>query len=175
MLSLIFLTLLTMLTIGAPVGHPQQAVPTPSDANVLKVTTPSGRAATITVTEGGRATVGLKNGRTLAIEPSRAADGRLAVVISAKEIDPNTGVESWLVVERMSLVLRQPARFDDAMFPIGLEWDGVRSPTAAAGTTGEPCQRCCVVCGGEVICACRVQAPCGECCCESTCSCDIIG
>jgi hypothetical protein len=175
MLRVILLTLLTMLTIGSPLGHAPQAVATPLDAIMLKVTTPTGRAATITVPEGGRATVGLKNGRTLALEPSRAADGRLAVVISAKEIDPNTGAESWLVVDRLSLALRQPARFEDAMFPIGLEWDGVRSQTAAAGTTGEPCQRCCVVCGGEVICACRVQAPCGECCCASTCSCDIIG
>ena len=175
MLSVIFFTLLTMLTIGAPLGHSPQALPTPLDAIVLKVTTPSGRTSTMTVPEGGRATVGMKNGRTLSLEPSRTADGRLAVVISAKEIDPNTGAESWLVVDRLSLGLRQPARFEDAMFPIGLEWDGVRPRTAAAGTTGEPCQRCCVVCGGEVICACRVQAPCGDCCCPSTCSCDIIG
>jgi hypothetical protein len=175
MLSVIFLTLLTLLTIGGPLGHAPQSVATPLDAIVLKVTTPSGRTSMIAVPEGGRATVGLKNGRTLALEPSRTADGRLAVVISAKEIDPDTGAESWLVVDRMSLTLRQPARFEDAVFPIGLEWDGVRSRTVAAETTGEPCQRCCVVCGGEVICACRVQAPCGDCCCPSTCSCDIIG
>jgi hypothetical protein len=175
MLSVILLTLLTTLTIGGPLGHAPHAVPTASDAIALKLTTPSGRTSTVAVPEGGQVTVGLKNGRTLAVEPLRTADGRLAVVISAKQIDPDTGAESWLVVGRLSLALRQSARFEDAVFPIELEWVDVRSRAVAAETTDEPCQRCCVVCGGEVICACRVQAPCGDCCCPSACSCDIIG
>jgi hypothetical protein len=169
-------TLLTVLAAGSTLGLAIQPVQAPPDAVVLRVTTPSGQTSTIAVQEGGRATVGQLGGRTLGLEPSRTAAGRLDIVISAGEINRQTDVETWLVVGRLSLALRETARFEDEVFPIVVEWVDVRPRTASGeGVPAGPCQRCCVVCGGEVICACRVQAPCGDCCCPSTCACDIIG
>jgi hypothetical protein len=118
----LFLSLLTSFSFSLPGALASQAVPAQRNTIVLKLTTPSGRVSTIAVPEGGRATVGQQHGRTLALDPVRGADGRLQVVISAKTSDPETGADAWIVVGRLSLEMRQPARFEDQVFPIGIEW-----------------------------------------------------
>ena len=176
MIVAIALILLAVLTGTGPGAPPPQALLTPSDAVVLRLDTPSGRTFTVTVPDGGRATVGRQNGRTLGLVATLTAAGRLDVVITRRDIDPTTGGETWPEVGRMSLAPREQMRFEDAVFPFGLEWvdSRPRTPTAER-TAGDPCQRCCVVCGGEVVCGCRVQSACGDCCCAATCGCEIAG
>lgn len=98
------------------------------------------------------------------------------MVVTVKDVDPITGGEIWPVAERLLVQPQERIIIDDPLFPIELEWTDTRARVPpAVGSDSEPCLRCCVVCGGEVICACRVQSPCGDCCCRDTCGCDIVG
>ena len=54
-------------------------------------------------------------------------------------------------------------RFEDPAFPITVEWAGTIVRNALTpGDAPEPCERCCMVCGGDVVCGCRVQTACGR-------------
>jgi hypothetical protein len=171
-LALILMPLLNLQT--EPV---RQDPSMPSEAFILRVTTLSGRLFTVTIPAGARATVGRQNGRTLGLTATRSATGTLELVVTAKDVDAATGAESWPILGQLLVQANETVRFEDAAFPIAVEWAGTLARTAAGpGTATEPCERCCMVCGGEVVCGCRVQTACGECCCPAAaCGCGING
>ena len=154
----------------------RQGPATPSEAFVLRVTSPSGRLFTVTIPAGARATVGRQNGRTLGLTATRSATGMLDLVVTAKDVDAATGAESWPIMGQLLVQPNETVRFEDASFPIAVEWAGTLARTAPGpGTATEPCERCCMVCGGDVVCGCRVETACGECCCPGVaCGCGII-
>jgi hypothetical protein len=84
------LILLAMPTTVGPHGSAAQVASAQSDALVLRLDTPSGRTFTVTVPNGGRATVGKQNGRTLGLVTTLTEAGRVDVVISAREVGPAT-------------------------------------------------------------------------------------
>jgi hypothetical protein len=158
---------------GVQGGTGQSAAARPAPAVVLQVTMPSGSVSRLTIRSGMHGSVGSVLGPTLDLSPTLMGDGRLEIAVTPVAWDPATGsLAASGTTERQVVRPEDTARFADTNFPIVVKWLGTAPVTGSAGasTGDEDAERCCVICGSEVTCACEVITPCGDCC-SSTCSC----
>ena len=166
-----------LVTFGEPNPPVSVRAETPTiQTVVLGIDMPSGKTFKVSVRVGGRATVGVVDGPTLALMPTFLDDGRLALIIAELRVELPAGSETLQELERLVLDQRTPTSFSHSVLPLRVEWlETGQAPPATTSQTEAVCTRCCVVCGAEMACACRVQTPCGDCCCPDTCGCDIEG
>lgn len=75
--------------------------------------------------------------------------------------------------DRRFLDLNERVRFEFDGPWIAVTWLDVHVRQATTPERGDPCTTCCVTCGGDDYCGCRVITPCGNCCCPATRSCII--
>lgn len=165
--------LLAASLLGVQGGTGQSATALPAPAVVLQVTMPSGSVSRLTTRSGMHGSVGSVLGPTLDLSPTLTGDGRLEITVTPVAWDPATGsLAPSGTAERQVIRPGETARFADASFPIVAKWLGTVSMAASAGpsTGDEGAERCCVICGSEVACACAVITACGDCC-STACSC----
>jgi hypothetical protein len=166
--------LLAASFLGVQGGTSQSAAALPEPAVVLQVTMPSGSVSRLTIRSGMHGSVGLVLGPTLNLSPTLTGDGSLEIAVTPVAWDPSTGsLVANGTTERRVVRPGETARFADASFPIVAKWMGTTPVTAWTGASSgdEDAERCCVICGSEVTCACEVITPCGDCC-SATCSCE---
>jgi hypothetical protein len=127
----------------------------------------------LTIPSGKHGSVGTVNGPGLDLSPTLKDDGTVEITVTPLAWDPATGSVTRGVPEQQLLQPGDTAGFANATFPIAVKWLGTVSTTASSGSTSadDSGERCCVACGSEIVCACRVQTPCGDCCAVS-CGCD---
>lgn len=165
--------LLAASLLGVQGGTGQSAAALPAPAVVLQVTMPSGSVSRLTIRSGMHGSVGSVLGPTLDLSPTLTGDGRLEITVTPVAWDPATGsLAASGTAERQVVRPGETTRFADASFPIVAKWLGTVPVAAPAGasTGDEDAERCCVICGSEVTCACEVITPCGDCC-STNCSC----
>jgi hypothetical protein len=151
-----------------------QAPPVPVRVVTMGVELPSGTKATLSVPSGGRAIVQAVDGPRLGLVPTLTEDGRVDLAVIEITTD-SPGVESTRELDRRFLELGERVRFDFAWSWIAVTWQDVYTRTVPEGADGAaPCRTCCVLCGGEWHCACRVVTPCGDCCCPTACDCGVV-
>ncbi len=152
--------------LGIQAGPTQNATIPQAPAVVLQVTMPSGSVNRVTIPSGKHGSVGAVNGPGLDLAPTLKEDGSLELVVTPIAWDPATGSVTSGVPERQVLQAGETAAFANATFPIAVKWLETVSTTASSGSTtaGDSVERCCVACGSEIVCGCRVVTPCGDCC-----------
>jgi predicted TIM-barrel fold metal-dependent hydrolase len=84
--------------------------------------------------------------------------------LSELQLTP-TGSERLTLLNVLPLSLRVPVVVTHAGRPITIEWVATEktSPNASIAENGAP-PRCCLSCGGVVLCSMKVEAWCGSCC-----------
>lgn len=166
------LVLLAAWLLGIQAGSTQNATVPQAPAVVLQVTMASGSVNRLTIPSGKHGSVGAVNGPGLDLAPILKEDGSLEFVATPIAWDLATGSFTSGDPERVILQPGDTAALGRATFPIAVKWLGTVSATSPAGSSaidGSP-EQCCVVCGTEVICACAVVTPCGDCC-ATSCGC----
>ena len=161
--------LLAAWLMGCQSGTSQDATALFAPAVVLQVTMPSGSVNRLTIPVGKHGSVGAVLGPSLDLSPVLNDDGTLEIVVSPVVWDAATGSFLRGEPERKAVQLGEAWRFASASFPITVKWlRTVAEPTSGASPLAGPdAGRCCVVCGSDVVCACAVSTPCGDCCTES--------
>jgi hypothetical protein len=93
-------------------------------------------------------------------------DGTVEITVTPVAWDPATGSVTSGVPEQRVLQAGDTAGFSNGTFQVAVKWLGTVSTTAPAGSTtaDDSVKRCCVACGSEIVCGCRVETPCGDCC-----------
>lgn len=157
--------LLAAWLLGIQVGTGQNTGVPSAPAVVLQVTMPSGRVSRLTVPPGKRGSVGSVLGPSLDLSPTLRDDGSLELVVTELVWDPTTDSLASKNVERQVVQAGETAAFPNGDFPIAVKWLGTVAVTVPAWsvTPDADSDRCCVVCGSEVICGCAVVTPCGDC------------
>jgi hypothetical protein len=163
--------LLAAWLLGLQAGTNQGTAVASAPGIVLEVAMPSGSVVQVTIPAGQRGSVGSLSGPGLDLFPALGDDGRLEIVVAGRAWDPAAGSFVTRTVQRQVVDAGGTAVFGDGIFPVRVKW----AATAAVTGPGQPAapddaDRCCVVCGSEVVCGCRVIAPCGDCC-TASCAC----
>lgn len=136
----------------------------PKPAVVLRVTVGDHSPALLKVRVGEGASLDVEGERWLTLSPVLDA-GVLELSIR----------EAWLREEDepLRITIARGEAVLDPLHGLTIEWVGVNEEAGGAeGREGEPCKTCCVTCAGITWCACEVEASCGHCCCQGTCSCE---
>ncbi len=164
--------LLAAWLVGIQAGSGQNVMVSPPPGVVLEVTMPSGSVNRLTIPSGKHGSVGTVNGPGLDLSPTLKDDGTVEVAVTPLTWDPATYRFASGTAERQVLQSGETAAFPNGPFAIAVKWLGtvpVATPAGSA-TTDQATQRCCVVCGSEVVCGCAVVTPCGDCC-AASCGC----
>jgi hypothetical protein len=158
--------LLAAWLLGIQAGSGQNVIVSPPPGVVLEVTMPSGSVNRLTIPSRKHGSVGAVNGPGLDLAPTLKEDGSLELVVTPIAGDPATGSFTSADLEREVLRPGDTAAFGKATFPIAVKWLETVSTTASSGSrrAGDSVERCCVACGSEIVCGCRVVTPCGDCC-----------
>lgn len=136
----------------------------------LRLSIDGGAPSRIRIPAGQQATTGLVGkgavGMTPVIRESRI---ELVVVRLPEAGEAERGEE----LARLELRLGEIAQIDAGFMRVEIEWIELlpRTPDGGDEMAQGPCAICCVGCEGEWTCSCRVETPCGGCCCPNACAC----
>lgn len=157
------------LTTQSP-APPAHAAPLTVTIVELRLARNDRTIARIRIPEGTPALVTLQGEQPLALTPT-ARDTWVELVVEALGADREiAGGRTEL--GRYQLDSGVPVEIAALAVPVRIEW--VHSVTVSSlgpSRLDGPCTRCCVVCGGDLFCACAVETVCGSCCCPTACNC----
>jgi len=132
--------------------------------------------------DGTFARIGTPSGGRISLRPTDQAvrhvltatlEGEAVELVVLEVNDFATGEAAIIERTRLHLRLGESAQISGGDTQFRVEWVGF---TPRDATTGDaqagPCTRCCVYCGDQEWCGCRVETSCGGCCCPAACSCD---
>lgn len=162
--------LILMGTVASSTG-PRSQGGSPPNHYLLRFSDNGGWFANLTIIEAGKpATLSQGALPTLVFTPSKVQQ---SLVVRVTKMDGDSlPPASQEVVEDLTLIPGQLVHFEGAGYSFDVEWVlAGATGSAAPGTRSdpEPCELCCVTCGDRRTCACRVEVPCGECCCPGCC------
>ena len=126
------------------------------------------RPARVVVQNGTMARV-KTGGLALGLVPSATQDKvNLTIVQIFTDAAGNEGVRQ---VDRLQLERGGVSRHQEGNLVLDVQWVETLPPIQQT-VDGGGCWSCCVTCGDDTICACRVEMECGHCCCQSHCLCE---
>jgi hypothetical protein len=157
-------------TVTSSIGSRSLGV-SPANHYLLRLSDTDGWFADVTTVEAGKpATLTHAALPTLEFTPRRVAEALVVRVTSTNgDSLPEASRE---IVQDLTLMLGQLVHFEGAGYSFDVEWvltEAVGSAAPGSRKDPEPCELCCVTCGDRRTCACRVEVPCGECCCPGCC------
>jgi hypothetical protein len=131
---------------------------------VLKLTAASGESWYVRGVEGAMATYAIAGQAKLGLSVAFQSQTEARLSVTELQLTP-TGAERLTLLNVLPLRLKVPVEVTPDGRRVTLEWVGTEkaSPKANVAGTGAP-PRCCLSCGGVVLCAMRVEAWCGSCC-----------
>jgi hypothetical protein len=136
----------------------------------LRLRIDGGAPSRIRIPAGQQATAGLVGKGAVGMTPFvRESWIELVVVRLPEAGEAEPGEE----LARLELRQGEIAQVDAGFMRLEIEWIELlpRTTDGADETTQGPCVICCVGCEGEWTCSCRVETPCGGCCCPNACAC----
>ena len=138
--------------------------PISSAVVVLKLIGANEGSWSVRVVEGAMATYAIGGQPKLGLSVAFQTPAQARLSLSEIQPTPN-GSERLTLLNVVPLTLRVPAVVTHAGRQIAIEWVGTEktSPNASTAGNGAP-PRCCLSCGGVVLCAMKVEAWCGSCC-----------
>lgn len=165
-------TLVAAWLLSTQAGSGQITASLQAPAVILQVTMPSGTVNRLTIQSGKHGSVGIVNGPALDLSPTLNDDGTVEVTVTPLTWDGGANGFASGTLDAQVLRTGESVAFANGPFVIEVKWVGTVSPAGAdASAAGaDPAERCCVICGSDVICGCVVVTPCGNCC-SGSCGC----
>lgn len=136
--------------------------PTPA-VFLLEITSADGLPFTVHVADGTMTTIAIRGGTKLGFSPLENAHGATFDVYEIVTLP--SGGESVRSLTTQPLTRRSAFHVDHGGIRLDVAWLGTVSASALpVRPLDAPPAQCCIFCGGLMVCAAEVVAPCGNCC-----------